>query len=193
MKDESRFYYDRAYLAIERLESLDEGDEEYLYDSAMNDLNNAIALKPDPLYYWTRGHHFMWDTEYDAAEYDFSVAIALEPESAGLYRSRAFAREGQGDYHGALADLTEAIRLEPDNAWHYLSRADAHAHLLLNDETETDFKAALELDPDLSEEVERLKREIAGWNEPLEEELSEEESEAPPYPQEEALDDDMPF
>lgn len=89
--------------------------------------------------------------EYDAALRDCGQAIALDPNDAEAYRSRASLYFfGTRDYDRAIADLDQAIRLEPGSGGKHLFRGMAHARKGDYDRAIEDLDRALQLNPNLS-------------------------------------------
>ncbi len=89
---------------------------------------------------------------------DFDAAIALQPDSADLWRMRAEARYAAGDDQGAVADLAQALSREP-------RCFPALADLSHFAEGRQDFRRALqawqklmEIDPKVGQGAARLQR-----------------------------------
>jgi len=84
---------------------------------------------------------------YDKATEGFSIAISLDPNDAGAYRSRGYAYRMKDQYDQAISDLTEAIRLDPNDAEAYKSRGDAYNGKFECDMAINDYSEAIRLDP----------------------------------------------
>ena len=98
-------YYNRAYAY----------DNKALYDQALADYNQAIALKPDFTFaYHNRGVSYRHKGLYDLAIADFTRAIALKPDYALAYKNRGLANENKGFHDPAVADFRAALKLDPN-------------------------------------------------------------------------------
>lgn len=93
------------------------------------------------------GAVFLVTTNYGAVV-RYSLAIALHPEDADVYRSRAAAYGDLGAHERAAADLTRAIELHPgyDEAW--WMRAVHYKALGRTEEAISDLDVYLMLDPE---------------------------------------------
>lgn len=90
------------------------------YDRAIQDLTEAIHLKPDYAEaYVGRGYLFDKKGQKDRAIQDYSEAIRLKPDYAMAYNNRGNIYERTGQYDRAIQDFNEAIRLKPDYASAY--------------------------------------------------------------------------
>lgn len=130
-------YFERGYV------SLAEDD----YQGAIRAFTRAIELDPsDPRYYRARAGTFRVLHNNEAAQADYTAAIALTPPSdlarttlfeKSLYELRAAARKEGRDYRGAAEDLTKLIALNPGNSRVYVQRAEIY-------ELEGNWDAAIE-------------------------------------------------
>lgn len=118
-----------AALRLERGKALANLDA---FETARGDFDRAVVLAPSAEAYYFRGRtHYELGND-DAAIYDFSKSIELDPELADTYRRRAFAEYRQQRYLGAAQDCAEYARLRPEDSEGYycrgimLSRAGDH-------------------------------------------------------------------
>jgi tetratricopeptide (TPR) repeat protein len=84
------------------------------YDSAIADLNQAIAL--DPKFaeaFNNRGLCYNKLKNYDRAVADFNQSIALNPKTASTFNNRGIVYYELKEYASAIADLNQAITLDP--------------------------------------------------------------------------------
>jgi tetratricopeptide (TPR) repeat protein/V8-like Glu-specific endopeptidase len=125
------------------------------YRGALDDLNKAIALKPDNAdAYGVRGFlKYQKLTDFRGALNDFNKAIILKPEAVYAYLNRGdLKHEKLKDFQGALADYNKAIVLKPDLANAYNSRG-VLKYSRLNDISGAlaDYDKAIALKPDFAE------------------------------------------
>jgi tetratricopeptide (TPR) repeat protein len=81
-------------------------------EDGIADYTRAIELAPDfDLAYLNRGHLYMDQGDWDAAERDYNKAIELSPEVSETYRLLAFIKT-QTEPTAAMDLLTEAMRLD---------------------------------------------------------------------------------
>src|SRR6185437_1647794 len=127
-------------------------DGKGLYDQAIADDTQAIALKPDYAEaYDNRG--FAYDDKglYDQAIADYTQAIALKPDFADAYTNRGSAYGKNGLYDQAVADYTKAIALKPDGADAYRNRGLAYFSKDLYEQAIADYTRAIVLKPDYAD------------------------------------------
>ena len=137
-----KFYY--AYFGHGKA-YLNRGD----YDNAIENLTQAILLKPDKaLAYFWRGKAYLDKGNYDSTITDLTQAILLKPDYVNAYVSRANAYYKKEDYDNAISDLTEAIELKPDDAYAYFGRGRTYYYKGDYDNAILDFTKAIELKPD---------------------------------------------
>lgn len=117
----------------------------------------------------TRGRNDLGDHKYSLAreyeskrEADFSRAIELEPQNAGLYRMRGdiycgydsqenkFASIWRDDFTKAIDDYSIVITLDPDDVETRHIRARAYLESKQNDKAVADFEAIIAMRPDRS-------------------------------------------
>lgn len=113
-KDKYLAYYNRARAY----------DSEGLYQSAIQDYNMAIHLKPDfPSSYHGRGTSYGKMGQYDPAINDFNKAISLNPDDAEVYNNRGIVYTKLNLHGMAITDFDKAISLKEDYSNPYLNRA----------------------------------------------------------------------
>ena len=78
---------------------------------------------------------------------DYDQAIKLDPDYAGAYNSRGYARSGKGDYDAAIEDYDRALEMEPDVAYVHLNRGIAYYYKGDYDQSIRDYSRSIELDP----------------------------------------------
>jgi tetratricopeptide (TPR) repeat protein len=90
-------------------------DGKRLYDRAIADYNQAIALNPSyASAYNNRGNAYHDEGLYDQAIADYNRAIALKSDDADVHDNRASAYEKQGLRDLAVADYRAALKLDPN-------------------------------------------------------------------------------
>jgi tetratricopeptide (TPR) repeat protein len=125
------------------------------YDHAKRDLEQVIQLRPDaPTAYIYRGIIFLHPitSDPDRCINDATHAILLQETNYAAYGIRARAYAKKGEFRLCIADLTNAIANCHDaNRWSYYSdRADAHWKLSEYDKANTDYSAAIKVDPSIA-------------------------------------------
>jgi tetratricopeptide (TPR) repeat protein len=145
-------------------------------DGALANFNKAIELKPDfALAYNNRGSIKLDKGDLDGALADFNKTIELKSDNAEAYANRGNVETRRGDWNAAQADFDKAIELKPDDAQTYFNRgnlemgnlerktdyASVYANRGVIEYTkgdsyaaQTDFKKAIELNPELRVAIE---------------------------------------
>lgn len=96
-------------------------------DSAIIQINKAIALQEKPEYFLDRGNYYAELGDLDKALIDYSKTIELDSTITGAYNNRTFyIWFTQKEYQNAVQDLTQVINLDPDNAFAYSNRSYAY-------------------------------------------------------------------
>ena len=107
------------------------------FDAAINDLNEAIKLKPDEVSsHRFRAYAYLSKGDWNNAVQDYSIVLRTEKNDPEAYERRAYVEMQLKDYDKALADYSEAIKLKSNEPKYYQLRA-----LIL--QTKGDLKAAL--------------------------------------------------
>ena len=121
-------------------------------DDAITYYNEVISLDPDsPILAETlavRGYLYANKREYDLALADWTKAIDLDPEDAGVYRNRGTAYLFKGDFDSAIQDLNKAIDLDPEEAGVYNNRGLAYTGKSDFDLAIQDHSKAIDLAPE---------------------------------------------
>jgi len=132
-------------------------------DKAVDAFRKATQLdrKQEPNLVAALQHRGMESTtqqQYPEAIEDFTEALKLKPDDAGIHERRAYVEMKTNAYDKALADYSEAIRLKPNEVRYYLLRSYIY-------ETKDDIKSsmadteeALKLDPKNEEATSRKAR-----------------------------------
>lgn len=119
------------------------------YDSALEDLNRALAAKPDYMtaVEWRGKTHFQLG-RYDNALQDADKLIAGRPRNADAFVDRNRALQGLERYNEALDALNTAIELDPRDPELYNTRGTLYFNKLQNYQSaRSDFERALDLRP----------------------------------------------
>ena len=117
------------------------------FKRAIDDLNQAIKLKPSELTYLLRGSVRGMSHDLDGAIADANQALRLNPKSTDAYLNIAYAYMAKGDYNRVIAALTHAIALNPKQARLYTARAGAYGNKGDKASAEADCQRALALMP----------------------------------------------
>jgi tetratricopeptide (TPR) repeat protein len=85
------------------------------FQDAINDLNEAIKIKPDARAYEQRGAIERGINDYDKALADFSEASKLNPGEIKYHNYRAYIYETRGDLPNAIAENDAALKINSKN------------------------------------------------------------------------------
>ena len=92
------------------------------FSGALNDFNQAIALKPDfERAYYNRGTTKFEMKDYNGAIADFDKALTIN-QTADSYFSRGQSKYALGNKDGAIADYTKTVEVKADYAQAYYYR-----------------------------------------------------------------------
>jgi tetratricopeptide (TPR) repeat protein len=140
-------------------------------NSALEDLNKAIELKPELVEaYLERGTVFIQARRFDDAIGDFNRTIELDQQNAKAYALRASAKMQLGGNAGtdpetsydvnddALNDVDQALKITPDDPLALRIRGNLYEALNRTDEGIADYRKALAKDPLQTESREALVR-----------------------------------
>lgn len=114
----------------------------------MRQLQNIQTIKLDSGFsqaYNSRGLAYMRQRQFDLAINDFSVAIALKPESAGLYINRSSIYNLKKEFDKSLADLERAIEIDPKFAEAYSARGHTYRQMKEFNKAVENFSKAIEI------------------------------------------------
>lgn len=90
------------------------------FKEALKIMNDLVKKHPEnPDFVSERGviYYHLEKKEYSIK--DMNHSVALQPDYAYRYTSRAYIRDWIGDLHGAIADYEKAITLDPEDATAY--------------------------------------------------------------------------
>jgi tetratricopeptide (TPR) repeat protein len=145
------------------------GDIEYRIrnnnDAAVTAFTQAIENSwenfPVVMVYNQRGLAYYEQREFERAIADFDKAIALKPDFADAYYSRANTHFVQNQYEQAVADYEQAIALKPDFAYAYWALGNLYFVLERPNDELTAYHHYLELagdsaDPEIIARVQEL-------------------------------------
>jgi tetratricopeptide (TPR) repeat protein len=80
------------------------------------------ALIDHPRDFWLHLHALRWTTDREARAGLALAALAVRPQSAGVYCSLAWNLQDRGDWRGALAAAERAIEINPNYSEGYVER-----------------------------------------------------------------------
>jgi tetratricopeptide (TPR) repeat protein len=124
-------------------------DEKGDLEGALNDLDEAIRLKPDYADAFNNRGAVRYDKgDLKSALKDYNEAIRLKPDADAFY-NRGEARNASSDLDGALQDYNEAIRLDPDHAQALHNRSLLRKAKGDLTGAQQDYDQAIRLDPNL--------------------------------------------
>ena len=101
--------------------------------------------------YFLWGLKFHQQGEYENAKDYFDKTLELDPQSAGAYNNRGYAKFVLGDHKGAISDYDKAIELEPQYAMVYCNRGNAKLALGYYKDAISNSAKTLELNPQYPE------------------------------------------
>jgi len=88
------------------------------YDSAIDDMDSAIALAPDnPDLYVLRGQMVLLLYEWDRVENNYNTALAIDPAYAPAYYFRGILHYSLLERESALADFEQYLLLAPEGKY----------------------------------------------------------------------------
>jgi tetratricopeptide (TPR) repeat protein len=105
-----------------------------------------------------RGAAYTNEQKFPEAIADFSEALKMKPNDAGIYERRAYVEMKMNDLDKALADYSEAIRLNPDEIRYYLYRGYIYEKKRDIKKSIADTEKALKLDKRNAEALSRKER-----------------------------------
>jgi tetratricopeptide (TPR) repeat protein len=124
---------------------------------AMDDLNAAIKLKEDSLFYLERGRLFCNNEKYVESLSDLKRAIQIDPNENDAYFTIAKVHYLLEEYSEAIPYWNKCIELDPNDSYAYSFRGDCKT---LRNKTKAfeedyisaieDLKKAISLDPNVS-------------------------------------------
>ncbi len=125
-------------------------------EEALLDFSKVVELQPDnPEGYFNLGQAYMTVMQYakdvsyaDGCIANFNQAIAMLPDTADAYASRASCLIVKEDMPSAYNDYTKAISLDPGQARYYLYRASMYPQQGTIEQAQSDLQKVLELTQD---------------------------------------------
>ena len=137
-----------ADLAIAYHNRADSYANQTRHDEAIEDLSQAIKLKPDfGLAYYRRGNSYYAQDKNNKALADYSKSIELRPTVSDGFTARGLTLRALGKCKKAIPDFDEAITLNPKDALAWAGRGECYLDQGIVNHAITDFDQALELDP----------------------------------------------
>lgn len=128
------------------------------YERAISDLNKAIELKSNEIFYINRGFSYFRLNNYDAALKDFSKAVEINPNIAEPYFFRGAVYTELKNYDAAIKDFDKAVEKNPKSKRFHEFRAKIYVvrgltYLVLKnyDAAKETLDKAVELNPNLAE------------------------------------------
>ncbi len=122
-----------------------------LNDQAIAEYTRALELKSTPavraIIVSDRGKAYENKGMHDAAIADFSQSVAVKPDFASGYNSRAWSLHMKGEDAKGLVDIEKALALTPNDAAYIETRAEIFEKLGQREKAIADYRAALKLDP----------------------------------------------
>lgn len=118
------------------------------YESAFEDLKQAIRLNPTAKYYRARGSVYLALKQYEKALMDANQAVEREPNDKDNFRLRAEAYFRSEKYEEAIEDFSQVIELEPDSISAYANRGQSLALLRRFEEAIKDYTHVIDSVPD---------------------------------------------
>jgi tetratricopeptide (TPR) repeat protein len=85
------------------------------FQEALNDLAEAIRIKPDPRAFEQRAAIEMRINDYDKALADYAEASKLSPNEIKYHNYRAYIYEMRGDLQNAMAENDAALKVNSKN------------------------------------------------------------------------------
>ena len=139
----------------QELKEIHDIHEEFLFPDfagfAYTQRHNAPYDVPDAEKYFRYGVEAHQRGDFDRAIQDYTEAIALNPDLAGVYYNRGIAYGEKGDHDRAIQDYDKAIVLKPDYAEAYNNRGIDYREKGDYDRAIQDYSKAIELKPDFAE------------------------------------------
>ena len=112
-------------------------------------LQNNRSIPSETYFFWGYTKHELGD--YNGAIADYTTAIRLKPDYAGIYALRGLAKQQLEQYRAAIADYDKAIQLKPDYVEAYNNRGLSKYHLDQVLAAIADYDKAIQLKPDYAE------------------------------------------
>ena len=101
------------------------------------------SMKP----YANRGISYMAKQQWEDAADDFTTALSIGPETAGVYGDRGIVYGYISQPENAIADFSKAIALNPKISKYYYNRGVTYGNLGQTGKAIWDFRKVIDLDP----------------------------------------------
>ncbi len=118
------------------------------FEEAVESFDKLLKQVQDYVSYYYRGMSHLAIGNYNEAQNDFSMAIALKQDYADAYNGRALTFGYLNNVEAAMLDFKKAIELDPNFAEAYANRATAYISQNLFELAEKDLRKALALRKD---------------------------------------------
>ncbi|MBW4056524.1 MAG: tetratricopeptide repeat protein [Proteobacteria bacterium] len=115
------------------------------YDVAIQSMNDALAIKSDPMFYNMRAYALNKKGEYDKAMDDCNRAIALDTTKPNFFKNRGLAYHGKLEFEKAIEQFNKSISIDPAYYYAYAGRGEAYLKIGKLENATSDFKKACEL------------------------------------------------
>ena len=112
-------------------------------------LQNNHSVSSEAYFVWGYTKHELGD--YNGAIADYTTAIRLKPDYAGIYALRGLAKQQLRQYRAAIADYDKAIRVKSDYAEAYNNRGLSKYHLDQVFDAIADYDKAIRVKSDYAE------------------------------------------
>ncbi len=121
------------------------------YEQALKDFDRVTKLKPDYANAWFNRAEIRFELrEFAVALQDYEETLRLLPDDLGALTSRGRVLLRLGRAAEAVKDLDRAVQLStPQSATVLTYRGEAHQHLGQWEKAATDFRKAIDVDPQL--------------------------------------------
>ncbi len=117
------------------------------YDGAIDDLTEALDIKPDSSLFVERGRAKQAKGDLDGAIKDYNEALKLKPKDVVALNNRGIIWERKNKFDKAIDDYTSAIAIDPKYATPYRNRGLTHQKKGDYGPAIKDFTEAVRLDP----------------------------------------------
>ncbi len=127
-------------------------------DEAILAYGRSISAQPTSEAYNQRGIAYYDKKDWDRAIADYTEAIRLDPRNAEALNNRAWTKYIAGRPSDALTDADAALRIARDKAYIWDTRGHINEALGQKQSAISDYRKAIELDPNLKSSRDNLER-----------------------------------
>lgn len=131
-------------------------------DDAIRAYDRAIRAFPTAEAYNQRGIAHYDKKEWDNAISDYTEAVRLDPQNAEALNNRAWTKYIAGRFSEALMDADAALRITREKSYVWDTRGHINEALGQTQAAVSDYRKAIDLDPNLKSSLEGLERLGAG-------------------------------